>query len=239
MTIENSQKNILIIAGPNGAGKTTFATEFLLNEAGCRTFINADMIAAGLNPFDPERSAVSAGRLMLRLIDDYVGRGESFAFETTLSGRSYARMIPSWQAKGYWVRLCFLRLPTADMAVTRVGNRVREGGHNVEEEVVRRRFNAGWRNFLQLYQDIVNEWKLYDTTEEFPRLIAGGEMKDKQHNGRWVPTEEESAAYFAGMDAAMRRAAIKARKRAIETTGSVPTWRDGKIVYDTEVWPTD
>ena len=174
MTIENSQKNILIIAGPNGAGKTTFATEFLLNEAGCRTFVNADMIAAGLNPFEPERSAVSAGRLMLRLIDDYVRTGESFAFETTLSGRSYARMIPSWQAMGYWVRLCFLRLPTADMAVTRVGNRVREGGHNVEEEVVRRRFNAGWRNFQQIYQDIVNEWKLYDATEEFPKLIAGG-----------------------------------------------------------------
>ena len=158
LTSVTPQKIILIIAGPNGAGKTTFATEFLLNEAGCRTFVNADMIAAGLNPFEPERSAVAAGRLMLRLIDEYVGKGESFAFETTLSGRSYARMIPSWQAKGYWVRLCFLRLPSADMAVTRVRNRVREGGHNVEEEVVRRRFNAGWRNFQEIYQDIVDEW---------------------------------------------------------------------------------
>ncbi|MXY45591.1 MAG: Zeta toxin family protein [Chloroflexi bacterium] len=171
MTIANSQKNILIIADPNGAGKTTFATEFLLNEAGCRTFVNADMIAAGLNPFEPERSAMSAGRLMLRLIDDYVGTGESFAFETALSGRSYARMIPNWQVMGYWVRLCFLHLPTADMAVVRVRNRVREGGHNVEEEVVRRRFNAGWRNFHQIYRDIVNEWRLYDATGESPRLI--------------------------------------------------------------------
>lgn len=174
LTSMTSQKLILIIAGPNGAGKTTFATEFLLNEAGCRTFVNADMIAAGLNPFEPERSAIAAGRLMLRLIDDYVRRGESFAFETTLSGRSYARMIPRWQASGYWIRLCFLRLPSADMAVTRVRNRVREGGHNVDEEVVRRRFNAGWRNFQQIYQDIVNEWRLYDATEEFPKLIAGG-----------------------------------------------------------------
>ena len=172
-TDTTSQKNILIIAGPNGAGKTTFATEFLLNEAGCRTFVNADMIAAGLNPFEPERSAVAAGRLMLRLIDDYVRKGETFAFETTLSGRSYARMIPSWQAQGYWVRLCFLRLPTADMAVTRVQNRVSEGGHHVPEEVVRRRFDAGLRNFQQIYRDIVNEWRLYDATEEFPKLVEG------------------------------------------------------------------
>ena len=169
-----SQKIILIIAGPNGAGKTTFATEFLLNEAGCRIFVNADMIAAGLNPFEPERSAVAAGRLMLRLIGDYVRKGESFAFETTLSGRSYARMIPNWQAKGYWVRLCFLRLPTADMAVARVRNRVCEGGHNVEEDVVRRRFSAGWRNFQQIYKDVVDEWRLYDATGEFPNLIAEG-----------------------------------------------------------------
>ena len=174
LTDATSQKSILIIAGPNGAGKTTFATEFLLNEAGCRTFVNADMIAAGLSPFEPERSAVAAGRLMLRLLGDYVRKGETFAFETTLSGRSYARMIPSWQAQGYWVRLYFLRLPSADMAVARVGNRVVEGGHNVEEEVVRRRFDAGWRNFQQIYQDIVNEWRLYDSTEAFPRLVAEG-----------------------------------------------------------------
>ena len=179
LTSITSQKLILIIAGPNGAGKTTFATEFLLNEAGCRTFINADMIAVGLNPFEPERSAVAAGRLMLRLIDEYVGKGETFAFETTLSGRSYARMIPRWQASGYWVRLCFLRLPTADMAVARVRNRVREGGHNVGEEVVRRRFDAGWRNFERIYRDIVNEWRLYDATEESPRLVAGGRNEEQ------------------------------------------------------------
>ena len=174
LTDTTSQKSILIIAGPHGAGKTTFATEFLLNEAGCRTFVNADMIAAGLNPFEPERSAVAAGRLMLRLIGDYVRKGESFAFETTLSGRSYARMIPNWQAQGYWVRLCFLRLPSADMAVARVRNRVREGGHNVGEGVVRRRFDAGWRNFQQIYRDIVNDWMVYDATEEFPKLVAEG-----------------------------------------------------------------
>ena len=110
-------KRILIIAGPNGAGKTTFATEFLLNEADCPTFVNADLIASGVNPFQPERSAVRAGRLMLDIIEEYVLDGESFAFEITLSGRGFARRIPRWRKQGYWVKLYFLRLPSADMAV--------------------------------------------------------------------------------------------------------------------------
>lgn len=170
-------KEILIIAGPNGAGKTTFATEFLLNEADCPTFVNADMIAAGLSPFEPERSAMQAGRLMLRMIDDYVKRGESFAFETTLSGRGYARQIPRWQAKGYRVELYFLRLPTPDMAVARVRNRVREGGHHVPEEVIRRRFDAGWRNFNEIYRDIVDEWALYDASGGSPVIIEEGQRE--------------------------------------------------------------
>ena len=129
------------------------------------------MIAAGLSPFEPERYAFRAGRLMLEMIDDYVRRGESFAFETTLSGRGYARMIPQWRAQGYEVLIHFLRLPTAEMAVARVGLRVREGGHHVPEEVVRRRHAAGWRNFQQIYRDIVDEWALYDATETTPKLI--------------------------------------------------------------------
>lgn len=174
LTDTTSQKNILIIAGPNGAGKTTFATEFLLNEAGCRTFVNADMIAAGLTPFEPERSAFAAGRLMLRLIGDYVRKGESFAFETTLSGRSYARMIPNWQAQGYRVRLYFLSLPNPEMAVARVRNRVAEGGHHVSAEVVRRRFHAGMRNFRLIYRDLVDAWDLYDASSSVPQIIDYG-----------------------------------------------------------------
>ena len=169
-----ASKNILIIAGPNGAGKTTFARNYLLNEADYSTFINADMIAEGLSPFNPERAAFAAGRVMLRMIDDYVRRGESFAFETTLSGRTYARAVSEWQAEGYWVTLCFLRLPTPEMAVSRVRDRVREGGHHVEEEVVRRRFDAGWRNFQQLYRNIVDEWVLYDASQETPRIVVRG-----------------------------------------------------------------
>ena len=167
-----SSKNILIIAGPNGAGKTTFARNYLLNEVDNSTFINADMIAAGLNPFQPDRSALAAGRIMLRMIDEYVRRGESFAFEPTLSGRNYARSIPEWQARGYRVRLCFLRLPNPEIAILRVRNRVREGGHHADDDVVHRRFEAGWRNFQQLYRNIVDAWVLYDSAEDYPRLIS-------------------------------------------------------------------
>ena len=162
-----------MIAGPNGAGKTTFATEFLTNEAGCPTFLNADMIAAGLNPFQPARSALQAGRLMLEMMDGYVDRGESFAFETTLSGRGYARMIPGWRARGYRVHLFFLRLPIPEMSLARVRNRVEEGGHDVPEEVVRRRFDARWRNFQYVYMDLVDEWTLYDASGSAPMVIEG------------------------------------------------------------------
>ena len=109
------EKRILIIAGPNGAGKTTFASEFLLREAGCSTFVNADIIAAALNPTNPEAEAFRAGRLMLQRIQELVGRGESFAFETTLSGRGFARAIPGWRSLGYRAELYFLTLRTPEM----------------------------------------------------------------------------------------------------------------------------
>ena len=158
----HTDKRIIIIAGPNGAGKTTLARELLLNEADCPIFINADLLAAGLNPLQPERAAIPAGRMMLEMIDGCVRRGENFAFETTLSGRSYARMIPRWQAQGYWVTLVFLRLWSPEVAIARVRQRVQEGGHDVPEAVIRRRFNAGWHNFELLYRALVNEAIVYN-----------------------------------------------------------------------------
>lgn len=116
-----------VIAGPNGAGKSTFAREFLPNEAGCPAFVNADLIAAGLSPFAPEKAAIRAGRLMLEEIHRHAATGKSFAFETTLSGRGYAHLIPAWQAAGYAVHLVFLRLPTAELAIERVAVRVAQG----------------------------------------------------------------------------------------------------------------
>ncbi len=167
----NPDPTIIIIAGPNGAGKTTFAREFLPQEASCLTFINADLIAQGLSPFRPEEAAVRAARLMLEMIAECVKRGESFAIETTLSGRTYARVIPKWKDAGFQVTLFFLQLPNEDLAVNRVAARVAQGGHNIPEPVIRRRFHAGIANFHALYKPLVDAWKLYDNSGERPILI--------------------------------------------------------------------
>jgi len=168
------KKRIIIIAGPNGAGKTTFAREYLLNEAHCPNFINVDLIAAGLSPFDPDRAAIQAGRLMLSEIQRRVRKGESFAFETTLSGHVYARMIPEWRSAGYRVRLIFLGLPDSEMAISRVATRVAQGGHNVSNTVVRRRFEAGLDNFQDVYMHLVDMWEWYDNSDSPPQLISAG-----------------------------------------------------------------
>ena len=171
-----SSRRILIVAGANGAGKTAFATEFLPNEADCPIFINADLIAAGLSPFRPDFTALRAGRLMLSMIRDYVRKGESFAFETTLSGRSYARLIPHWREQGYSVELFFLRLSRPEIAIARVKQRVAEGGHDVPEPVIRRRFHAGLRNFEHIYKGLVDEWVVYDNSGDQPVLVEEGRL---------------------------------------------------------------
>lgn len=169
-----ADKRIFVIAGPNGAGKTTFATEFLPNEADCPVFVNADLIAAGLSPFAPGLVAIEAARLMLQQIAEHSRRGSSFAFETTLSGRGHARRIPGWRDQGYRVKLFFLRLPTPEAAIARVARRVSEGGHDVPEHVIRRRFDSGWRNFEEVYRDLVDSWAVYDNSGEAPLLVAEG-----------------------------------------------------------------
>lgn len=167
-------KRILIIAGPNGAGKTTFAMEFLPKEAKCPTFVNADLIAAGLNPLHPEAAAIRAGRTMLDLIRSCTRMGQSFAFETTLSGLGFARRIRRWQDQGYTVKLAYLRLPSPEMAIARVRQRVSEGGHDVPEHVVRRRYHAGWKNFESIYRELVDKWIVYDNSRRSPSLVAEG-----------------------------------------------------------------
>src|ERR1044071_10408889 len=168
------KQRIIIIAGPNGAGKTTFAREYLLKEANCPDFVNVDLIAAGLSPFDPDRAAIRAGRIMLSEIQRRTRKGESFAFETTLSGHVYARLIPKWRMDGYHVRLIFLSLANPEMAITRVAARVKQGGHNVASAVVRRRFESGLRNFEEIYKDLVDRWEWYDNSDSIPRLISFG-----------------------------------------------------------------
>ncbi len=166
---------ILIIAGSNGAGKSTFAREYLPNEGHCSTFINADLIAAGLSPFDPAKAAMRAGRLMLEEIERHIAARTSFAFESTLSGVTYARRIERWQRSGFRVELVFLWLPSVDTAIARVAARVQQGGHAVAEEVIRRRFRVGWTNFQSRYRPLVDSWILYDNSGETPRLVAEGE----------------------------------------------------------------
>lgn len=165
---------IVIIAGPNGAGKTTFAREFLPHEGDCPLFINADLIAAGLSPFDPAAAAIRAGRVMLEEIDRNAAERRSFAFETTLSGHTYARRIPGWRAAGYAVKLFFLSLSAPEDAIARVAVRVRQGGHDIAEEVIRRRFVSGTRNFLETYRKLVTYWQWLDNNGARPKLIEEG-----------------------------------------------------------------
>jgi len=168
---------VIIVAGPNGAGKTTFARAFLPNEAGCPVFVNADLIAAGLAPFAPEKAAVQAGRLMLREIARHFQARESFAFETTLAGRGYLRLIDRWQAAGYRVKLIFLKVASPEEAIARVAQRVRQGGHDVPEAVIRRRFASGFTNFEQLYAPKVDAWMVYDNSGARPVLLDWGEKQ--------------------------------------------------------------
>lgn len=172
MTV-NLNKKIIIIAGPNGAGKTTFAKNFLPQEAHTFRFINADLIAAGLAPFNPESVAFKAARLMLNELDEYTKAGESFAFETTLSGTHYLQRIQEWKDLGYSVKLWFIALSSPELAISRVAERVAQGGHNIPEEVIRRRYIAGLKN-LPKYQKVVKSWVLLDGDKTPPEQTDQG-----------------------------------------------------------------
>ena len=163
-------KKIIIIAGPNGAEKTTFARNFLPREADTLHFINADLIAAGLAPFNPESVSFKAARLMLDELDQSSEASESFAFETTLSGKHYLQRIQNWKDQGYIVKLWFITLSTPELAVSRVAERVSQGGHHIPEDVIRRRFAAGLKN-LPKYQEAVNSWAVYDGAHNPPKLM--------------------------------------------------------------------
>ena len=145
-----------------------------MKEANCPTFVNADFLTAGLNPFRPSMAALRAGKLMVEMIDEYARKGESFTLETTLSGRGYARKIPRWREQGYWVKLYFLTLPSPEIALSRVRQRVLECGHDVSAETVRRRFHAGLSNFETIYRHLVDDWVMYDNWGQEPVLLAQG-----------------------------------------------------------------
>ncbi len=173
-----SEKTLYIIAGPNGAGKTTASVTILPEILECNEFVNADEIAKGLSPFNPESVAIEAGRLMLQRIDVLVEGEKSFAIETTLSTRSYAKLIDRAHNNGFKVQLLFFWLPSDAHAIERVAQRVKEGGHNVPSEVIRRRYVAGIRNFFQIYMPVVDAWMLIENHSN-PRIIVA----DKEDDG--------------------------------------------------------
>jgi predicted ABC-type ATPase len=168
-------KKCYIIAGPNGAGKTTFANEFLPIEAECLNFINADLIAQGLSPFQPSKVSIEAGRLMLQHIDECVEKNESFAFETTLSGMGYAKKIEAWKKQHYEVIIFYLQIPTVEFAIERVNFRVSQGGHNVPKNDIIRRFARSWKNFQEIYRLLADSWIVFDTSGGQPVVVDESE----------------------------------------------------------------
>jgi len=176
--LKNSKKspNLYIIAGPNGAGKTTFAREFLPHYADCYEFVNADLIAGGLSPFQPDRVAIQAGKLMLEQIYSLGKRGVDFGFETTLSGKTYAHLLRELKKCGYVIHLFFLWVSDVDLALKRIADRVKNGGHNLPENVVRRRFKKGLQNLFRIYRPLLDTWVLLDNSTDTPNLIALEEL---------------------------------------------------------------
>jgi predicted ABC-type ATPase len=166
---------VIVLAGPNGAGKTTAAPRLLRDLFGLAEFVNADTIAQGLAGFDPDIAALEAGAVMFDRIRQPGTLHPSFAFETMLASRSLAPWIAELTNAGYDFRLVFLWLPSSNLAVQRVMDRVRFGGHNVSESTIRRRYEQGLRNFFHLYQPMATAWRMYDNTDiGNMRLIAEG-----------------------------------------------------------------
>ncbi len=163
---------VYIIAGPNGSGKTTFASEFLPNYADCPNFINADTIARGLSGFSPDAVALKAGRILIEQIETYASKKADFAFETTLSGMTYLSRFKDLKKEGYAIHMFFLWIPDVKLSLARVANRVKMGGHDIDEKVVRRRFHKGISNFLNHYRQVLNSWSLFDNSGNAPYLIA-------------------------------------------------------------------
>lgn len=166
------KKNLFIISGCNGAGKTTASYTILPEILDCKEFVNADEIAKGLSPFQPEKVSIEAGRIMLNRIKELIESGENFAFETTLSTRSFTHTVKKAQEKGYNVVLLFFWLQRVELSIERVKERVREGGHNIPNDVVKRRYKKGIYNLFELYLPVIDSVLIFDNSEGKHELIA-------------------------------------------------------------------
>ena len=170
---------VIVLAGPNGAGKSTYAPLLLRGALGVNEFVNADVIAQGLSGFNPAGAAIQAGRIMLARLDELARMRADFAFETTLASRGLAPRIADLRGTGYTVHLVFLFLRSADLAVERVADRVRMGGHDVPNATVRRRYERGLQNFFSLYQPLTTTWRFFDNSARSARrLLASGSGND-------------------------------------------------------------
>ena len=164
--------HLIIIAGLNGAGKSTTAPALLKDALSIDNFVNADVIAQGLCAYQPEKAAIEAGRVMLKRIHQLASEQADFAFETTLASRTFAQWVPRLKTQGYQFYLIFLWLQDVELAVLRVKERIKMGGHSVPEETIRRRYKAGLKNFFNLYAPIADVWRIYDNSDPHPSLIA-------------------------------------------------------------------
>ncbi len=167
-----TQPTVAILAGINGAGKTTASLRILRDALQIPAFVNADAIARGLNAFDVESEAAKAARIMLDHLHELADKRRSFAFETTLSARTYAPWLADLRQSGYAVHLFYYWLRSPDLAIIRVADRVRAGGHHVPDDTIRRRYSRSVRNFLELYRPVVTTWHVYDNSNGPSRLIA-------------------------------------------------------------------
>jgi predicted ABC-type ATPase len=164
----------IVIAGPNGAGKTTFAREFLPKDTDIVHFVNADLIAAGLSALRPEIAAVAAGRVFLAELDRLAAARTSFAFETTLSGITYAARITRWKLAGYRIEIAYLKIDSPQIALKRIAARVKQGGHDVPRDDVLRRFGRSWTNFTRIYRPLADVWSVYDNSGAAAQLLEQG-----------------------------------------------------------------
>lgn len=171
---------VVVLAGPNGAGKSTVGPTLLKETLGVMDFVNADTIAQGLSAFQPEGTAIQAGRVMLSRIEELAGRRLSFALESTLAGRALATRLLRLKRQGYRIHVIFIWLASEELAIQRVAGRVRLGGHHVPAEVVRRRYRRGTRNFLSLYERLADNWQVYDNSKAGrPQLVAARSGKGR------------------------------------------------------------
>lgn len=164
--------SIHLIAGANGSGKTTFARQFLLKEVRCLEFLNADLIAAGLSPLSPSLAEFQAGRLLLQQMDELAKRKKDFAFESTLSGRTYISRLEDFKKSGYQLHIYYLWVHTPAVSIERIRERVKKGGHHVPTPIVQRRFPISIRYLFQYYLPLADSCLIFDNSGKFPALIA-------------------------------------------------------------------